>query len=203
LGYRGDRWAGSTLLTASTTMRSGIAHQYSTAGGAIAQTLPQTSSLIASASLWVLLRTAGNNLTVSPFAGDTINGSASGIVFSSAGDSGLFVRDQTTTNWLLVAKSRAGSAPQWTPVVALVDPYNASFGEIVQLTSAPWTVNLPAITPSNIGLSVFVKLNADDPDLVTVAPNGADTIEGLSSFTFSSDRGGIMFVPATGNWIAL
>lgn len=200
MSYRSDRWAGVTIATASATLRPNIIQPYSTAAGNISQTLPQASSFGPSDSIYLLLETAGNTLTVTPFAGDTINGVSTALQFSLKNQGVLLVRDATTTNWLMVGSVALSSAPRWNENVPGGSPVAAAINDFVRLSSAPYTVTLPAITAGNRGYSIMVKMEADDPDPVTITPNGADTIEGAASFQFSSDRGAVLLVPWSTNW---
>lgn len=207
MAFRLDRWAPDpTIYTASTTLQNGVIYRYDTSGGAIQQIIPAASGFNPGDSFWIELVTADNTLTIQPTGGDTLDGSDGEIILSLAKSSVLFVR-QSSTNWISLAREVSTAAfAQWTPVVASLSPHSAAMGELTLLPSAPFTVNLPTMSSISNGQSVIVKMNASDPDLVTVNPGGVgQTIEGASSFTFQSERGSAMFVAVFSalNWIVV
>ena len=79
--------------------------------------------------------------------------------------------------------------------------YNANVGETVRCdsTGQAISVNLPAISPSNSGVSIEVKAvvgaSPGSPltNNITVLPNGTDLIDGAMSFVISKQRASYTF----------
>lgn len=97
-----------------------------------------------------------------------------------------------------------GSAPVWNMVTPGASPYAAAFGDFVCVPSAPWVVTLPALAaPATDGQTVVVKLNATDPDTVTVNPSGGNTIDGAVTFLFAdaAGRGAVLFTAFGTAWM--
>lgn len=110
MGYRNDRFAAANaVFVASTTLRAGIIHSFSTASGNISQPLPAASTFGASQAFYVRKDGGNGILTVTPAGADTINGRAASIVVYE-GQSVLFVRG-LGTDWQTFDAALGGSAP--------------------------------------------------------------------------------------------
>lgn len=173
MGYRNDRWAPDpTLLTGSTTLRPGLVFKYDTTLGAISQPLPQASGIAPSQSLFLLREIGDLDLTVTPFAGDTINGSSAPVILGAVGGSCLFVRDSVSTNWLCLGVG-LGSVFALHTISGTIGAYElASLWNGTDLTAtlpiAPpngteITVRNLNITPLSMAAGAGDTLNDTDP----------------------------------------
>ncbi|MGD0710824.1 MAG: hypothetical protein ABR968_06540 [Bacteroidales bacterium] len=72
--------------------------------------------------------------------------------------------------------------------------------ETMVLASNNITLTLPAITSTDDGLAISVKNNGTYTDLITVVPNGAATVDGVSNSTLTRWKGRT-YVAVGGNWI--
>lgn len=64
------------------------------------------------------------------------------------------------------------------------------------------TINLPAAN-SRSGYPLVIKdtSGAAQTNNITITPNGAETIEGLSSFVIDNAYGGVWLFPVTNGWV--
>lgn len=149
----------------------------------------------------VKVAAADNGLvTINAAGGQTVDGASSYTFFNTSGY-GCVVLEADGTNWNVLSQHKR--PPQFNVEVPSSSPHTATFGAYVPVPSAPYTVNLPALSsPATDGQSIIVKLNANDPDTVTITPNGANTIDGSASFTFNDPNGyGSVTLIASGtNW---
>lgn len=151
--------------------------------------------------------TAGTGLVFSTFPDGNIEANAvsaaagSQVIFQNFGTS-AFVNG--TQPGILGAQSFQTEAnARLRPVPAGGSPHLAAFGDEVFVPSAPFTVDLPPLVdPTTNGRIIVIKLNSSDPDVVTITPNGTDTIESAASFTFSNATGfgSVVLSPSGTDW---
>lgn len=85
-----------------------------------------------------------------------------------------------------------------------VSPYVPITGDAFLLVNkaSAVTINLPtAASRSGYPLSVKDISGVAQTNVITINPNGADTIEGLTSLTIAVAYGGYTLYPVTGGWI--
>jgi hypothetical protein len=73
----------------------------------------------------------------------------------------------------------------------------------VDTSSSAATLTLPAISAVGDGHTVIVKDKSNNSytNIITVNPNGADTVDGAASFVIQSDGASFVFVAnAAGDW---
>lgn len=84
----------------------GATNTFDTTVAPATRTMPQASTVLPGAMTWIKKRAGGNALTISPFAGDTIDGSAVGPDIVSATGSLCLQRDvRNNNNWLILSSN--------------------------------------------------------------------------------------------------
>lgn len=173
-----------------------------TSGGAFTITLPAAASNIG-LILGILKSEASTNLlTIDPNGAETINGYAN-IKLQSIGDSLLIIAN--SGGWNILSNYKYGD--RWTAVSSTytVLPTDDIIG--CDPSSASFTATLPDLASYRGKKYVFVRTNSGAAldKIVTIAPNGSDTIDGLSSKKLSTFREVLtLYAPLTGTaWVTL
>lgn len=133
---------------------------------------------------------------------DAVSSVAGGTVtVSILGNSARITGDQTGV--LGTEALTVTATPRFNGRLATGSPVAASFGDALELPSAPYTVTLPALfAPYTNGFQILVKLNSSNSGAVTVTPAGGNTIDNAASYVFSNATGmGAVLLEARGtNW---
>lgn len=96
-----------------------------------------------------------------------------------------------------------GGSPEWNVrFISSVD--TAAIGDLMACdpSSAGFAVNLPASSAGTAGQSIRIKNDSDSTNVITITPDGSDTIDGAATFAIAVARASVDLVDdGTGNWL--
>jgi hypothetical protein len=169
-------------------------------GGAVVQPLPDIGSTYPSpGQILIVSESSGTpGLTITPFAGDTIDGAPAAVAVPAGG--ALILIGDGISDWKIVARNVPSAIARWNvlgPFTSAAPP-TAACEDLIQcdMSLGAFAVTLPAIAPANSGCEIAIKKVAGGAAAMTITPVGADTVEGavtlpvggaLSSVTVVSD----------------
>lgn len=103
------------------------------------------------------------------------------------------------------SQSKVDGLP-FTVTTVKTSAYSAVIGDLVRAnpTGGGFTITLPAIAAANSGQHITVKNTSLSVNTLTIAPTGANTIDGSTLTTITSAFGALDFVSdGAGNWMVL
>lgn len=98
------------------------------------------------------------------------------------------------------------SAGLWNldvPAIAVAGPVAAEVNQLIRVQddAGGFNVNLPAISAANQGQPIVIKKISGNLNVVSVVPNGADTIDGIGSLDFGTTGSAAVIVSdGVSNW---
>jgi hypothetical protein len=119
----------------------------------------------------------GTNGSTSPVAGAIAYGTGTAYAFTAAGTSGQFLKSNGTSapSWATIASGGVA----WT---AKTTTYTAVAGDYISAgtSSGAWTLTLPTSPATSSTVWIIDNANSWSINNLTVAPGGANTIQGVA-----------------------
>lgn len=194
---------------------NGKLYSMDSSGGAIAITLPEIATLSLPFNIAFALGTAGNDITISRSATDTIGGATS-YVLSAVGTGAQFAADTdgTPDDWTYLefgtvadgaitrAKLASGAvaAVNYSAKTSAYTATNADDVLTADATSAAFTITLYTAS-GNSGRKLTIKKIDSSVNVVTIDGNASETIDGAAAIYLRDQYSSVELMSDGTNWI--